>query len=159
MVPKPTPRPFVLHKFDIDAQALEHFPDDEPKRATRGGWRTLFSSPDTPTDSLNIGIARWPPRTSTQDPFAALALHRHKQAEFYYILKGQARVQIEGVDHNVGPGAALFIPGDGEHGFWNTSDEEELVILYGFACNSFKEVVYRFSGDKDGSTSKRAAKL
>ncbi|KAF7192262.1 Dimethlysulfonioproprionate lyase DddW [Pseudocercospora fuligena] len=142
---KPAARGFVLHKSDIDAIPLENFSNNS-KRAT-GGWKQIFSSPDTPTDGLNIGIAHFPPRTSTFESFEAL--HRHKQAEFYYILSGQALVKIDGVEYNVKPGAALYIPGDGEHGFWNTSETEELVFLWGFPCDGFRDVVYRFTGDKE----------
>ncbi|KAK4624369.1 Dimethylsulfonioproprionate lyase DddW [Fulvia fulva] len=142
--PAPAPRGFVLHKKQIDAMPLENFSNNS-KRAT-GGWKQIFSSPDTPTDGLNLGIAHFPPKTATQESFEAL--HRHKQAEFYYILSGQALVKIDGVDHEVGPGAALFIPGDSEHGFWNTSESEELVFIWGFPCDGFRDVVYRFTGDK-----------
>lgn len=138
---KPTPRPFVLSKEEIEALPMENFSDD-PKRAT-GGWQQIFSSPETPTNELNIGIARFPPASKTQESFEAL--HRHKQAEFYYILSGSATVKIDGMDHEVSPGHALFIPGDAEHGFWNRDTENELVFLWGFAIDGFKDVLYRFS--------------
>lgn len=71
-------RGFVLSKDEIDKILLENFSGDQ-KRAT-GGWKQIFSSPDTPTDSLNIGIAHFPRRTADQESIEAL--HRHKQAEF-----------------------------------------------------------------------------
>jgi quercetin dioxygenase-like cupin family protein len=151
--PKSKVRGFVLSKEEINNIPLENFSND-PKRASGGGWKQIFSSPQTPTDSLNIGIAHFPPRSSTQESFEAL--HRHKQAEFYYILSGQACVQIDGVKHDVKPGAALFIPGDGEHGFWNTSSTEELVFLWGFAADGFRDIVYRFTGDYEGQVWSRA---
>jgi mannose-6-phosphate isomerase-like protein (cupin superfamily) len=151
--PKSPVRGFVLSKQDIDNIPLENFSDD-PKKASGGGWKQIFSSPDTPTDSLNIGIAHFPPTSANQESFEAL--HRHKQAEFYYILSGQACVQIDGVKYDVKPGHALFIPGDGEHGFWNTSSTEELVFLWGFAADGFKDIVYRFTGDEDGNVWSRA---
>ena len=127
-------RPFVLSKHEINSLPLEDFAGDK-KRAT-GGWKQILSSPDTPTDSLNIGIAILPPKTNSQESFEAL--HRHQQAEFYYILSGQAMVKIDDVDYDVVPGHALFIPGNAEHGFWNTSHEEDLVFLWGFAIDGFK---------------------
>lgn len=51
--PAPAPRGFVLHKKQIDAMPLENFSNNS-KRAT-GGWKQIFSSPDTPTDGLNLG--------------------------------------------------------------------------------------------------------
>lgn len=151
---KPNVRPFVLSKEEIGSIPLENFSGND-KRAT-GGWRQIFCSPESPTDSLNIGIAHFPPRSPTQESFEAL--HRHKQAEFYYILAGQAVVKIEGVDYDVVPGHALFIPGDAEHGFWNTSTEEELVFLWGFAVDGFKDVVYRFTGDSETETWRQVRK-
>jgi mannose-6-phosphate isomerase-like protein (cupin superfamily) len=151
---KPRVQPFILSKQDIDSIPLENFSGNE-KRAT-GGWRQIFSSPETPTDSLNIGIAHFPPRRASQESFEAL--HRHKQAEFYYILSGQAVVKIEGVDYDVVPGHALFIPGDAEHGFWNTSTEEELVFIWGFAVDGFRDVVYRFTGDADTESWRQVSK-
>lgn len=134
-------RPYVLSKQQIDQLPLEDFAGDK-KKAT-GGWRQIFSRPATPTDSLNLGIAHFPPRTASEESFEAL--HRHEQAEFYYILSGQGTVRIAGVDYDVTSGHALFIPGDAEHGFWNTSQEEELVFLWGFGVDGFDQVVYRFS--------------
>lgn len=139
-ISQPTARPFVLSKQQISELPLEDFSD---KSKATGGWRNIFSSPATPTDSLTIGLATFPPRSASQESFEAL--HRHKQAEFYYILSGQAVVKIDGMDYQVASGHALFIPGDSEHGFWNTSDEDELVFLWGFAINGFREVVYRFT--------------
>lgn len=141
-------RPHVVSKEDIDSIPLENFSGD-PKRAI-GGWKQIFSAPRTPTDSLNIGVAHFPPSTTIRESFEAL--HRHKQAEFYYILSGEARVQIEGVDYDVRPGTAIFIPGDAEHGFVNTSTKEELVFLWGFAADGFGDIIYRFSGDAENVT-------
>ncbi|RJE20975.1 AraC-like ligand binding domain protein [Aspergillus sclerotialis] len=138
---QPSVRPFVLSKQQIDSLPFENFAGDK-KKAT-GGWRNIFSSPASPTDSLTLGIATFPPRSASEESFEAL--HRHKQAEFYYILSGHAVVKIEGLDYEVTSGHALFIPGDAEHGFWNTSNEEDLIFLWGFGIDGFGEVVYRFS--------------
>lgn len=141
-------RPFVLSKQEINQLPLEDFSDSRTGFVSKGGgWRNIFSAPTTPTDSLNIGIATFPPRSASQMSFEAL--HRHKQAEFYYILSGQAVVRIDDAKYEVGAGHALFIPGDAEHGFWNPSEEEALVFLWGFACDGFKEVVYQFSKGKN----------
>lgn len=134
-------RPFVLSKEEVNSLPFEDFAGD-PKKAT-GGWQNIFSKPTSPTDSLTLGLATFPPRSATQESFEAL--HRHEQAEFYYILSGQAIVKIDGVDYNVTDGHALFIPGDAEHGFWNTSETEKLVFLWGFGIDGFGEVKYRFS--------------
>jgi mannose-6-phosphate isomerase-like protein (cupin superfamily) len=140
--PSPKASPYVLSASQIAALPLEGSPN---KHHFTGQWKQLISSPLTPTDSMNLGIAHFPPRTETEESFGAL--HRHAQAEFYYILAGEGVVRISGADHDVRKGHVLFIPGDAEHGFWNTSYGEELVFLYGFAVGGFGEVVYRFSGE------------
>lgn len=135
-------QPYVLSKQDIEALPIEGFSD--PKKCT-GGWQQIFSGPDTPTNEMNIGMARFPPASEGRKSFNAL--HRHKQAEFYYILSGSGVVKIEGVDHDVSAGHALFIPGNSEHGFWNLDTEKELVFLWGFAANGFRDIVIQYTGE------------
>ena len=141
---QPKVRPFVLSKQEISHLPLENF-DADKKKAT-GSFQQIFSSPDTPTESLHIGVATFPARRDGQESFEAL--HRHPQAEFYYILSGQAVVKIDDMYYEVTAGHALFISGDAEHGFWNPSETEELFFLWGFAIDGFKEVVYRFTEGK-----------
>ena len=138
-------QPVVLSGTQVAALPMENFSNDT-SRAT-GGWQQMFSAPNTPTNELNIGLARFPPRKPGQESFEAL--HRHKQAEFYYMLEGECVVRIEGVKYPCKPGHVLFIPGDAEHGFWNTSEETELVFLWGFAADGFRDIVYRFSARLD----------
>lgn len=142
-VTKSAIRPWVLSKEQIEALPLLNFSGDSTKAT--GGWQQIFSNPDTPTNELNIGIARFPPHSDSRESFEAL--HKHKQAEFYYILSGTAVVRIEGTDYVASPGHALYIPGDAEHGFWNEDTEKELVFLWGFACDGFRDVIYRFTDD------------
>ena len=46
-------------------------------------------------------------------------------------------------EHTVRQGDAIFIPGDERHGIANRS-EADVTFLYGFATDSFDEVVYHF---------------
>lgn len=133
--------PLVLSEKDVDRLPLETF-ENNTSRST-GGWKQIFNAPSTPTNELNLGIAYLPPRGADQESF--LALHRHKQAEFYYMLRGECTVRIEEVEYRCQPGHYLFIPGDAEHGIWNTSSTEELVFLWGFAADGFGQIIYRFS--------------
>lgn len=57
--------------------------------------------------------------------------------------------QIDGLKYECTAGHALFIPGNAEHGFWNTSFDTELVFLCGFACDGYSDVIYRFTGQED----------
>jgi len=57
-------------------------------------------------------------------------------------------LKIDSLEHEVARGDVVFIPGNAEHGIWNTDGENELRWLYCFAVDGFRDVVYRFS---DGS--------
>ncbi|KAL5002811.1 RmlC-like cupin domain-containing protein [Aspergillus recurvatus] len=106
-------------------------------------WRTLLStSPPhlTPSSNICAGLASCPPHTGK------LALHRHTQAEIYYITSGRGIVSIEGIEHEVSAGSVLFIPGDAEHGVVNRGGEA-LEWFYAFPTAGFGDVVYRFSGE------------
>ena len=136
-----TPEPVHLSSSAISQLPQETFTSKDhpgfPKQSL--AWQSLFSSPSTSTNSLTSGLLTLPPA-----PKGRLALHRHSQAEMYYILAGQGTVTISGKEHHVGPGDALFIPGDAEHGTVNTG-QEEMRWLYVFATDSFRDVVYRYS--------------
>ena len=99
-------------------------------------WRTLFCADRTPTSQFVLGVAEF-------DAFGTLLPHRHAPAEFYFGLAGTGVVTIDGVPHQIGPGVALYIPEDVEHGV--VAGEGGLQFLYGFPRDRFAEVEYRFS--------------
>ena len=103
-------------------------------------WHTLFSAPQTPTDSLCAGIASCLPNTGH------LCAHRHTQAEIFYIIEGSGVVVIDGVQSKVEKGSTVFIPGDAEHEIRNARGTE-LRWFYVFPTGSFGDVVYRFSDE------------
>jgi quercetin dioxygenase-like cupin family protein len=109
---------------------------DDPVKG-RIGWRTLFSADTTPTNGLTAGVGE-------VEPEGWLGLHRHTPAEIYYILEGRGIVTLEGREIEVTAGAAVFIPGDAEHGIRNTGDGL-LRFVYVFPADSFSEIEYRFS--------------
>ncbi len=109
---------------------------DDPVKG-RIGWRTLFSADATPTAALTAGVAELLPG-------GWLGLHRHAPAEIYYVLEGQGVVTLDGAEIEVGPGSAVFIPRDTEHGIRNSGDAP-LRLLYAFPVDSFADVEYRFS--------------
>jgi mannose-6-phosphate isomerase-like protein (cupin superfamily) len=123
---------FTIHEDDCE---LEGWPDPETGQAR---WRTLISSDRTPTDSLTVGVAELEPGDSR-----AFCLHRHAQAEVYYILAGEGIVTISGTDHLVRSGTAIFVPGGVEHGVRNTG-AGPLRLLYLFPASSLSEIEYRF---------------
>lgn len=123
-----------LHADDILSKPCSSF--IEPERGT-ATWHTLLSAPDTPTTSLCAGIAVCPSNGS-------LALHRHTQAEIYYVLSGEGEVEVDGKWHRVTEKMSVCIPGDAEHGVF-CGEGETLEWLYVFPEGNFHNVVYRFS--------------
>ncbi len=116
----------------LDAIAPEQM--DDPRHGT-ASWRMLFSGDRTDTDSITCGVA-------TVAPGQPLSLHRHAHAEVYYGLLGEARAFVGNVEHVILPGTALFIPGNIEHGL--QACQAEVQVLFIFAADDFKEVVYVF---------------
>ncbi|GAB2598730.1 hypothetical protein GCM10009696_00160 [Kocuria himachalensis] len=122
--------PLVLQENDRPADGWH----DERGHLT---WRTLFSADATPSDTLVTGVAELP-----EGGF--LALHRHDQAETYYVLSGDGVVTLDGIERPVGPGSSVFIPGGREHGARNTG-AGLLRVFYVLAADDFAEVKYVFS--------------
>ncbi|KAG8164353.1 hypothetical protein KVR01_006271 [Diaporthe batatas] len=122
----------------LEKEALRQPPSSfaEPDRGN-ATWHTLLSAPTTASSSLSAGIAECPAN-------GFLALHRHKQAEMYYILSGRGEVEVDGKRHRVRDGMLIWIPGDAEHGVF-CGDGEHLRWLYVFPEGSFEDVVYRFT--------------
>lgn len=100
-------------------------------------WRTLVNgNPDAPKEFV-LGVAEF-------EAGGTLLPHRHDPAEFYFGLEGSGIVTIDGVEHDIGPGIALYVPGNAEHGV--VAGPDGLRFSYGFAEPSFGGITYRFSG-------------
>lgn len=126
----PTPEDLVLEE---EGRPVEGW-SDERGRLT---WRPLFSADSTPTDQLVTGVAEL-------GEGGFLALHRHEQAETYYVLAGEGVVTLDGAEHPVRPGSSVFLPGSSEHGIRNTG-AQDLRFFYALAADDFAEVEYVFS--------------
>jgi uncharacterized RmlC-like cupin family protein len=57
-------------------------------------------------------------------PGARLAPHLHDSHEFYYLLSGEAIMQIEDEQRRVRPGDLVHIPRNAVHSIWPASDTE-----------------------------------
>ncbi len=125
-------QPFVVHELECEFEQWDE-PADSNLR-----WRTLVSADRTPTDSLTMGVAELEPGEARD-----FRPHRHKQAELYYIISGEGVVRIEGIEHRVRAGTAVFVPGDALHGAFNTGTEL-LRLLYVFPAASFDQIHYEF---------------
>ena len=124
------PRPSRIDQADLPTQRW-----DDPARGTIA-WKTLLSGDITPSDSLVCGIA-------IMDAGDDFALHAHPQAEIYFGLEGEVDVSIDGQDHRLAPGVALFIPGGALHGVRRAT--QPVRWFYTFAVDRFDQVQYSFS--------------
>ena len=125
----------LMQAFAVDAASL----------AVEGGtdaaygsvtWRTLVCADKAPSSGLVAGIAEF-------GPGGTLNPHRHSPPEVYFGLDGEGIVTIDGVAHRIGPGIAIYLPGDAEHGV--IAGPAGLRFLYTFPVSRFDEVDYRFS--------------
>ncbi len=121
--------------FTVDVSALLDEGGTDPVFGTVT-WRTLISADRLPSSGLVAGVAQF-------GPGGTLRAHRHSPVELYFGLSGDGVVTVEGVEHRIGAGIALFVPGDAEHGV--VAGAEGLSFLYSFPADRFDEVVYRFS--------------
>lgn len=112
---------------DVEQEALER------GDRLRARFKILFSSDRTATDSLTCGIARIGPDTP-------LPRHRHEHSEVYFGLSGNALVTAGNEEYSVGPGVALFIPGNVEHAVHARESEAE--IFFAFAADRYPDVGY-----------------
>jgi len=128
--PAPVPENLVLQENDRQITSW----NDQRGRLT---FRTLFSADSTATEYLVTGVAELPEGGS-------LALHRHEQAETYYVLSGAGVVSLGGTEYHVRPGSSVFIPGSTEHGIRNTGTLT-LRFFYVLAADAFTDIDYVFS--------------
>ena len=124
--------PMVLHEQDVDAESWED--------ATRGvlSFRTVFGGADSRVGQFTAGVA-------DLEPGQWLGLHSHEQAELYYVIQGELRLHLEGAEHSLSAGSAVFIPGGATHGVRNVGSTRAR-FFYTLAADSFDEVEYVFAG-------------
>ena len=127
------PEPVVV---DQEAREWEAWPADQVAERGEAEWKTLISAGLTRSEGLTMGVARLPHGGS-------LHSHRHAQPEAYLVLDGVAVLTIDGTARTVGPGVAVFIPGNALHSVKATGDSE-LRFAYVLAADSFEEVEYVF---------------
>ena len=123
-------QPVVMHETDAAGEEW-----DDPVKG-RISFRTLFSAGTTPTAELTTGVA-------TLEQGGWLGVHRHEPAEVYHVLEGEGVVILDGVEHPIRAGCAVFVPADVEHEVRNTGSAR-LRFFYAFAREAFDQVEYRF---------------
>ena len=78
--------------------------------------RSLLDATNAPVRNQSLAEATLPPATATQR-------HYHRLSEeFYFILEGQATMEIDGETRTVGPGDAILIPPGAWHQITTTPD-------------------------------------
>ncbi|MDP6475334.1 MAG: cupin domain-containing protein [Alphaproteobacteria bacterium] len=127
------PEPTIRREADLE---WESWDDPELKARSDVRWKLLISGERTATAELVMGIAEIAPG-------GKLIGHRHSHAETYYITQGTGRISLDGVESEIAPGAAIYIPANARHETVCTS-ETPLAFIYTFPCDRFEEVVYRF---------------
>ena len=126
------PETTIRREADLE---WESWDDAELKARSDVRWKLLISGERTPSAELTVGIAQIAPG-------ATLVGHRHAHAETYYITSGKGRMLIGGVECEIGPGTAIYIPLNAHHSCRCDSDTP-LEFIFTFPCDRFEEVVYR----------------
>ena len=84
----------------------------------------IFSADDFEEEGHLLQVVTVPPRTKQR-------LHFHReQTEVFYVLEGQAVIELAGEEFLARPGDAFICsPGD-RHSLWNRSDEDFRLVVF-----------------------------
>jgi mannose-6-phosphate isomerase-like protein (cupin superfamily) len=137
-VPADMSDPLVVNESDADPVTWS-----DPVRGDVC-FRTLFGGPATRTD-FTAGV-------TSLDAGGWLGHHRHEPSEIYYVLGGVGLLTIDGEEHVVDAGTAVFVPSNSEHGIRNTG-REPLRFFYVFAVGAFEAIEYDFTASHQSSPS------
>jgi hypothetical protein len=81
-------------------------------------WLEFFRVP-----AMSLGIYKLP--KDSMDPQTP-----HDEDEVYYVLSGHGRIEIEGDDHVVEPGALIFVERKRVHRFHDIKADLELLVFF-----------------------------
>ena len=55
----------------------------------------------------------------------------HLEDEIYIVLEGSARLRVNDLEHDVGPGMILFVGATNEHSFFDIVEDLTIVAIFG----------------------------
>lgn len=113
-------------------------PDSAPRKELRYGRGSVVRLVDA-----GIGARQVDLHLNTINPGTAPGpYHLHNQVEnVYYVLEGRGVIRIDGTDHEVAPGQAVFIPPGVPHSAHNSGDGPlRLLEIYAPVDVDFVEV-------------------
>jgi mannose-6-phosphate isomerase-like protein (cupin superfamily) len=84
----------------------------------------------------------------TVDPGQRLSYQRHQhRAEHWVVVSGQARVTLDGQDHDLGPGQSIDIPRGGAHRVSNPGPDELVFVEVQLGDYFGEDDIIRLSDD------------
>lgn len=101
--------------------------DQAPKKAAPSGKTRVWTLADKSVGAQHAFLA-----VLEMDASAAVPLHRDQSEEYIYVLDGGGTITIDGVDHEIAPGHAVFMPANSEVKFTAT-DKGPTRVLQVFA--------------------------
>src|ERR1700746_3243173 len=54
----------------------------------------------------------------------------HNEDEVYYVVRGRARMRVGEEEHTVQSGSVIFVATEVDHGFFDISEELEVLVLF-----------------------------
>jgi quercetin dioxygenase-like cupin family protein len=107
--------------------------------------RILFSPEDFQDHGYRLQVVTVPPQTRQR-----LHLHR-QQTEVFYVLEGQARIDIDGEEYLARPGDGFICsPGD-RHSLWNQTEGDFKVVVFKIDKPEGNDSVWLEEGGSSGS--------
>lgn len=99
-----------------------------------------MTTPDTAAQRLagtalapagsQLVLAEWTAQGNPgEEPLFQAPLHKHAEAEAWYVLEGTLRVQVGEEVHEITAGGAVIVPGEIPHTFWNPRPDPARYLL------------------------------
>jgi quercetin dioxygenase-like cupin family protein len=114
-------------------------PGQDEARSVR--WKLLLSADHVASRGITTGLAQ-------VGPGQVLPAHRHDQDETYYALEGVGLCKVDGVEHRLGAGDTLFIPGGATHSV-RSDGGPPFRFLFSFATDMMSDVHYHFEHEPE----------